>query len=66
MSITDQVQAEAQTTAHNIARYLAENTPDRDQTTQMQMYDEQFERQAEASDDTTRSNIDRFRSSFSG
>ena len=41
----EQVKAAATETSSNIARYLAENTPERAQSTQMQMYDEQFEKQ---------------------
>lgn len=44
-STSEQVQAAAAETSINIARYLAENTPERAQGTQMQMYDEQFEKQ---------------------
>lgn len=44
-STSEQVQAATAETSSNIARYLAENTPERAQSTQMQMYDEQFEKQ---------------------
>lgn len=45
LPMSEQIQAAAAETSNNIARYLAENTPERAQSTQMQMYDEQFEKQ---------------------
>jgi hypothetical protein len=53
------VREAADATSRNIERYLAENSPERAQTTQMQMYDEQFEKQDAAS-----ISAEEFRSTF--
>jgi hypothetical protein len=64
MSITEQVRGESEKVARNIATYLEQNTPERSQGTQMQMYDEQFEKQQEADDAAAGSRVDQFRAAF--
>jgi hypothetical protein len=49
MSTSEQVRSASDEVARNIASYLEQNSPELAHTTRMQMYDEQFEKQDQAS-----------------
>lgn len=49
MSTSEQVRNASDEVSRNIANYLEQNSPELAHTTRMQMYDEQFDKQDEAS-----------------
>jgi hypothetical protein len=58
------VKQASEETAANIDRYLELNSPERSQSNQMMMYDEQFEQRDESAGVATPDAVDRFRDQF--